>query len=353
MDNIFSKSDSELLDREFCTPAMVELALKETGTAITIIDRDYNIRFLNKSWEEKYGSYKGKKCFEYFMGSHDRCVDCAAIQVFETGEVTISEEFLVKQGRLYQVIRKPFESSTGERLVAEIYTDITERRNAEENACTYQSIIEQSPVIIMLTDLSGKIRYVNPRFTEVTGYTSEEVIGKNPRILKSGEKTSGEYRELWNTIRAEKEWYGEFHNRKKNGELYWEYASICPLRNTKGQITGYVAIKKDITERKKIEEELRKAKEEAEVANNLKSRFLASVSHELRTPMNSILGFSRMLVAKSAHNLTEKQIKCLNMINQSGERLLELINNILDLARIEAGKTELEMEEFLLDGLIT
>jgi PAS domain S-box-containing protein len=119
--------------------------------------------------------------------------------------------------------------------------------------------VEQSPVSIVVTDRSGNIEYVNPKFTEVSGYAPEAVLGRNPRILSSGEMPQDRYREMWRTITSGNEWHGEFHNRKENGELHWEMASISPIFDAEGQITHFVAVKEDITERKRLEEELRQA----------------------------------------------------------------------------------------------
>jgi PAS domain S-box-containing protein len=113
--------------------------------------------------------------------------------------------------------------------------------------------VEQSPTSIIITNPVGDIEYVNPKFIEITGYTLAEVMGKNPRILKSGEKSPEAYRKLWETIAAGNEWRGEFLNKKKNGELYWESASISPIRDHSGRVTHYVAVKEDITARKQTE----------------------------------------------------------------------------------------------------
>lgn len=132
---------------------------------------------------------------------------------------------------------------------------IAEHTKAEDELRKLSRAIEQSPSTVMITNIKGNIEYVNPKFTQLTGYSQEEVIGKNPRILKPKNIPSEEYRELWETITAGKEWRGEFCNSKKNGELYWEYASISPVRNHEGAITHFVAVKEDITERKRAEEE--------------------------------------------------------------------------------------------------
>ena len=137
--------------------------------------------------------------------------------------------------------------------------DITERRQAGEQLRRLSRAVEQSPSSIVITDTAGNIEYVNPKFTQVTGYTFEEVVGKNPRLLKSGEMPPEEYENLWKTITSGGEWRGEFHNKKKNGELYWESASISPITDAHGVITHFLAVKEDITERKGMEESLKQS----------------------------------------------------------------------------------------------
>jgi PAS domain S-box-containing protein len=206
--------------------------------------------------------------------------------------------------------------------------------------------VEQSPSSVVITDMEGRIEYVNSKFAKVTGYTREEAIGKNPRILKSGEQPPKFYKNLWDTITAGREWSGSFCNRKKNGTLYWEAASISPVRNPEGEITHFVAVKEDITERRRVAEELRQAKEAADTANQAKSDFLASMSHELRTPMNAIIGYSEMLMEEAEDLEQDEFTPDLQKINSAGRHLLALINDILDLSKIEAGKMELFLETF-------
>lgn len=132
----------------------------------------------------------------------------------------------------------------------------TKRKLAEAELHKLSQAVEQSPNTVIITDLKGNIEYVNPRFTQLTGYTLNEVVGHNPRILKSGETPTEEYKLLWDTITSGSEWRGEFHNKKKNGEFYWEYASISPIRNAEGVITHFLAVKEDITGRKDFETQL-------------------------------------------------------------------------------------------------
>ncbi len=219
-----------------------------------------------------------------------------------------------------------------------IILDTTERQRAESGLRQLSAAVEQSPAVIVITDTNGTIEYANPMFTKLTGYTREEAIGQDPRILKSGKWSKKEYEELWKTILAGKTWRGEFENKKKHGELYWESASISPVRNPKGEITHFLGFIEDITERKRREAELQQAKCAAEVANEAKSEFLANMSHEIRTPMTAILGFAENLLDSGQSE--SDRLNCIHTIRHNGEALLGIINDILDLSKVEAGKME-------------
>jgi len=236
-----------------------------------------------------------------------------------------------------------FDASGSLMQVVVTFFDITKRKQAEDEIRKLSQAVEQSPASVVITDPQGTIEYVNPKFTQITGYTLEEAIGQNPRILKSGEQSAEVYAELWKTIRSGKEWKGEFHNKKKNGELFWESALITSISNEKGEIMHYLAVKEDITERKKNEEELIIAKEKAEESDRLKSAFLANMSHEIRTPMNGILGFADLL--KEPGLTGEEQQEYIAIIKKSGQRMLNIINDIVDISKIEAGLMELRLSE--------
>jgi len=371
------------------------------------------------------------------------------------------------------------------------FHDITTRRKtetalvqSEEKERKLFAAVEQSRSSIVITDLQGNIEYVNPGFTETTGYSFSEAIGNNPRFLKSGMMDSEVYSDMWQTLGAGREWKGELHNRRKNGELYWELASIAPVFNKNGITTHYIAIKEDVTERKHMEDELREKEltqrtlmnslpvgliivdessrtiehanpaatamfgcssddvlgkschlflcaaelnncpvldrgqqmdnsekvllsknrtkipvlktvtrisiqgkrklvecfvdirqrveveeklklsnvqlqeeqarvedlaKKAEAANKTKSMFLANMSHEIRTPLNAIIGYSQLLNMDSS--VTGKPLEQIQTINRCADHLLELINNILEISKIEAGRITLKKEPITMGRL--
>ncbi|AFH47949.1 Signal transduction histidine kinase [Ignavibacterium album JCM 16511] len=367
---------------------------------------------------------------------------------------------------------KRYDKATCELLeiVANQLSVFIERKRIEENTLKLSKAIEQSPSSIVITDINGTIEYVNPKFSEITGYQFEEAIGQTLRILKSGTHDNGFYENLWQTILSGKDWRGEFHNRKKSGELYWEEAVISPLLNENGEITHFIAVKEDITEKKimleqivesesrfrsiwensldgmrlldengiivdvnpaycrlvgmepnqlrgrplntvyqikdtsdesvkrfrerfrsrtvdkKFEvetnlwngkkiwlelsnsfiefpgnkilllsifrdvtdkkqmiDELIDAKVRAEEMNRVKSYFFANMSHELRTPLVGILGFSEVL--KGELKDQPDLARMIDLINTSGQRLLETLNMILNISKLEAGKLEVRLAD--------
>ncbi len=239
----------------------------------------------------------------------------------------------------------------GESATLTQFIDISEKKKADEQFRLLNRAVEASPVSVSVTDRDGNIIYTNPFFTSITGFSFEQVRGKNPRILKSGVQKEEVYRDLWSTIRSGKDWTGELCNRKRSGELYWVKAIISPIIDQQGMITNFVAIKEDITERKKILEDLVAAKEHAEESDRLKSAFLANMSHEIRTPMNGILGFLELL---GNPDLTEgEKEKYIGIMNKSGQRLLSTINDIVEISRIEAGDIQINRQEIRLQKFLS
>ncbi len=217
------------------------------------------------------------------------------------------------------------------------HTDITEAKRAEEALRTLSRAVEQSPVSVIITDPRGNIDYVNPKFVEVCGYTLDEVRGLNPRVLKSGQTPDTVYSDLWKTIAAGGTWEGDLQNRKKNGDLYWERASISPIRSPDGTILHFLAVKEDITARKASEDALVAAMQAAEDANRAKTVFLSHMSHELRTPLTAVLGYTEIMSGEMAGPLPPYHADFVTAIADSGRHLLSIIDEVLDISRIELG----------------
>lgn len=328
--------------------------LNIAGSVIVVIDEDGNIKLVNKAGLKLLGYSEeellGENWFMKVIPRHEQGISKQNIQEMLTTEDKFVEfyenlirakdgtEKLIawhnvliydKNGKVTGVL------SSGE--------DITEHRKADEELRKLSQAVEQSPVSVLITDRYGRIEYVNHKFCERTHYLPEEVIGRNPRILKSGSLPHSFYKELWQTIQSGHIWRGDFLNKTKEGIQYWERASISPVMDSLGQISNFIAIKEDITEQKKMEEELLQAKVEAEISNKAKGDFLANMSHEIRTPMNAVIGLTHLALET---DLLPKQQDYLEKIAVSAQSLLGIIDDILDYSKFAAGKLTMENIQF-------
>jgi len=206
--------------------------------------------------------------------------------------------------------------------------------------------------IVSITDKKGIINFANNMFCEVSGYTDSELIGQNHNILNSDYHSRDFFQSLWKTISKGKIWHGEIRNQCKDGSYYWVVSTIIPFLDSDGKPYQYISLRTDITSLVNTRLALTQAKEEAEEANLAKSQFLSSMSHELRTPMNAIIGFGQLLQMESVQPLSDTQKDNVEEIVKAGRHLLELINEVLDLAKIEAGRIDLSIEPVLLNDVI-
>lgn len=234
----------------------------------------------------------------------------------------------------------------GRRCFTAIIRDITKRKRMQDQLQKLSHAVEQSPAATVITDTRGRFEYVNPKFLEITGYTQEELIGKTPALMKSGLTLPDVYEDLWRTILSGREWRGEMQNRRKNGELYWEYEIISPLKNEHGEIVNFIAVKEDFTERRRVEEalqqkhasllqterELLKAHEALAEANRLESVGLlaAGVAHEVKNPLTIIrLGVDYLSKQFSQENTQE----ALDDVRGAIDRADNVVNDLLDFSR--------------------
>jgi PAS domain S-box-containing protein len=218
---------------------------------------DVNKEFLSISGY-LYSEVIGKKSTDInlFVNPKDRLTLRKSITT--TGYVENYEfKFKSKDNRIYDGLNTSIEILfKNKKHFLVIIQNITKRKQSEIELQKLLRAIEQSPVSVLITDSNGIIEYINPKFTAITGYSLKEIIGKTPRILKSDEMPLKFYNDLWATISKGKEWFGEILNKKKNGELFWEYASISPVFNLNGEITNYIAVKEDISEKKNTERKI-------------------------------------------------------------------------------------------------
>ncbi|MBF0330882.1 MAG: PAS domain S-box protein [Candidatus Omnitrophica bacterium] len=241
--------------------------------------------------------------------------------------------------------------------IAGIFSDVSERMKAQENLLMLTRAIEQSPATVVITNLKGDIEYVNPHFTALTGYTLDEARGQNPRILKTGDLSPEVYKNLWATITRGDEWSGEFQNKKKSGEFFWEKALISPIRDTTGKITHYLAVKEDITELKKAEAEMNALKLQLVQSDKLATlgEMATGLAHEINQPLGGI-----SLVTTSFRKFMEKKILTedklaagIKDIETSIKRMTKTINHIRIYARQETLEfTDIDLPETI-DSALT
>lgn len=354
--------------------ALHEIILDKNGTPV-----DYRFLEANPAFENmtglKVSEIIGKTVREIIPSIENYWIEIYG-KVALTGKPIKFENYVPQLKRHYRI----HAYSPSKNKFACITEDITEAKKSETKINQLSLAVEQSPVIVIITDTKGIIEYVNPKFTELTQYTFEEAIGKSPAILKSGHTTEAEYKEMWQTILFGNEWSGIFHNTKKDGQMFWESAKISPIRNSVGKITHFVAIKEDITQRIETEKELEEyrnnlesivtqrtqeidiinkellseieIKEQTEILlqqslekekelNQLKSRFISTASHEFRTPLTSILSSAELIQRYGKKWEEEKYQEHLNRITNSVDYLTELMDDVLTVSRIESGKIQL------------
>lgn len=234
--------------------------------------------------------------------------------------------------------------------------DITERRKTEllvarnaKELADFKAALDQH-AIVTIADKRGDITYANDKACEISKYMREELLGQNHRVLKSGHQPQALFDELWKTISSGQVWHGEIKNRAKDGSFYWVETTIVPFLDNHGKPVQYIAIRTDISERKRVEEAINSARETAEMANRAKDSFLATMSHEIRTPLGGMIDMLELL---GYTPLNDDQRDTLQTAMHSSQSLLRIVNDILDWSKIEAGKLELAPRATSIAQLVT
>ncbi|MEJ2660466.1 MAG: PAS domain S-box protein [Desulfobacteraceae bacterium] len=297
--------------------------------------RDLRFVRFNKAGERLLGYTReellGKTDYDFFPKEMAESFTAKDRQVLDAKElVDIPEETSQNRSnekRILHTKKIPILDETAiPQYLLGISEDITEYKRAEESIRKLSQAIEQSPVSIVITDVEGNIEFVNATFTQITGYTYAEVLGQNPRILKSGETPADEYRQLWQTISSGGVWQGEFHNRKKNGELFREQATIAPVRDADNAITHYVAVKEDITERKKLEAQFRQVQKLEAIG-----LLAGGIAHDFNNILSAITGYTE--ISQSIVEPGSEVAEYLAHVLEASGRAKELINQIMMFSR--------------------
>lgn len=235
----------------------------------------------------------------------------------------------------------------GQKAVIIIHNDITFRKRAEKELNILSEIVKQSPISVLLTNTENKVEYVNPRFTELTGIHSKDIIGKEPPPLIPSETL--DVNEVWSAIKNGDVWNGEVMKSNSNNEPYWTSLSISPIKDQLNKVNYYLSIEQEITQQKELETELKLALTKANEINVFKTHLLGNLNHEIRTPMNSIIGFAQIMFEES----TEDEIKSMaGKIVKSSQRLLNTLNSIIELSDLESQRIRLHESDINLSHFI-
>jgi len=290
------------------------LIIEAHAQAIVIVDQQHEIRFVNRAAEALFG--------------HSAQNLIGAPFGFPVVHGDVTEIEIIRSGRslAYGEMRAIPIRWSGQDNFLLFIQDISAHKRAEGDLRKLFQAMEQSPASVMITDIDGRIEYVNPKFTENTGYTYAEVVGKRPGFLKSGQTSPKEYQELWEVIRRGQVWRGEFSNRRKNGELFWELASIAPVRDGRGSVTHYVAVKEDISDRKATEERLRHAQRMETIG-----QLTGGIAHDFNNLLAIIIGNLQLLEERSGHNPESREL--IADAIWSAERGAQLTHRLLAFAR--------------------
>ncbi len=269
---------------------------------------------------------------------------------FKTSDKLFEFRVLDKMNRIVYVSARSFLTKWGNQTaVISVIRDVTVEKKNMQEIFKLSEALQQSPIGMLITDLDNNIEFVNSYLCELTGYNEEELIGKNPRVFKT---PNTDYSDMWYRISKGEFWSGEIKNRKKNGETYWAFCTLSTIKDKNGKIINYLCTQTDITEKKRMEDELIKAKDLAQNADKLKSEFLAQISHEIRTPINALLSFSSLIKSEIEETIDEDLRFAFASMENAGRRIIRSIDLILNLSELRIGTYDYHPIQIDLSGLL-
>lgn len=342
---------------------------EQMGDGVLLLDQNYRVIDANRRVLRMLGYERAELLTKRLhtvipMGEHARL--SKAVAELAAGAENLTEWQVLRQDRSQFTAEVSTRAADGHRCVV-VVRDITQRRAQEQHLRLLSMAVEQNSQSIVITDLAADIQYANAAALSSSGYGRHELLGVNSRLLQSGMTPPETFVDMWDKLLSGQTWRGLLFNRRKDGEIYVEHASIAPIRDAEGRVTQYLAMKEDVTEKRRMNGELKQhqlhleelvvhrtveleeARRAAEAGSEAKSAFLANMSHEIRTPMNGVVGLVDVLQQSS---LTPYQKDLTETISESAFALLGIIEDILDFSKIEAGHMTLESEPVCLSRLV-
>jgi len=323
----------------------VEAKIQEQNTFLTglleavshpfyVIDvKDYSVVMANASARQSFASGNGT-CYALTHGRDKPCDTqhhpCPLERVKQTAQPTNVEHIhygVSGQAKHVEIFAYPVKDATGSvRYVVEYAVDVTDRKHSEEERVRLTTAIEQSAEMVVITDTEGTIQYVNPAFERITGYDRQEVIGRSVRILKSNEKDESVDQDMWDTLAGGAVWTGHFVNRKKDGTLFEEDATISPIKDDSGEIVSYVAVKRDVTREVLLQKQLQQAQKMESVGT-----LAGGIAHDFNNILTIVLGYSELLLADKTKGSAEYEE--IQAMRQAARRGSDLVKQILTFSR--------------------
>lgn len=331
--------------------------LKSIGDAVIATDRSGKVKFMNRIAEHLTGYSKEEAInnhldaiFKIRNEITKEPVNNPVKKVLETGEIVglaNHTELISKDGVVLPIADSGapiLDDNDNIQGVVMVFQDMSYYKKTEELIKTQTTALNTAYNGVIITDVDGNIIWCNQSMERLTGYKVSELLNNRIEIFKSDQQDDSFYDEMYKTISNGNAWSGEIKNRKKNGDIYYEFLTVTPLKDEHGKITHYISVKDDITERKLQELELKKAKERAEKSDRLKSEFLAQMSHEIRTPIHIISNFMQLYEDDLNQKLSPELRKSITSVKAESHRIIATIESIVNMAQLKVGvfKTKLK-----------